>query len=88
MIGSPLKLASSMIGSSASGGNRPRARSTLARTAARALSLSKSASNSRLTIAMLWRAAEFISFRPSMDCSSTSSGLTSRRSESSGLTPG
>ncbi len=31
---------------------------------------------------------EFISFRPSIDWSSVSSGLTSRRSESSGLTPG
>ncbi len=77
-----------MIGGRASGGNLPRAMSTLALTSFRARSRSASGSNCRRTMAAFSTAWAFISLRPSVDCSSVSSGRTINRSESSGLTPG
>ncbi len=77
-----------ITGGRASGGKRPRAWSTLARTSFRARSRSASGSNCSSTTPALSTASPFISFSPSRDCSSVSIGRTSSRSESSGLTPG
>ncbi len=77
-----------MIGGRASGGNLPRAMSTLERTSFRARSRLAVGSNCSRTMAAFSTAWAFISLRPSVDWSSVSSGRTISRSESSGLTPG
>src|SRR5690606_5088986 len=74
-------------GSSASVGKNERAASTRSRTSCRARRASKPASNSSMTDAWPSLEIDTISFTPSSERSSCSSGLTSSRSASSGLMP-
>ena len=87
-IGRAEKLISSTIGCWASWGKSARARSTFSSTSASAASVSTSISNSNKMLATLDAATPSISFKPSMDLSSDSKGRTSKRSASSGDTPG
>ncbi|MNG14801.1 hypothetical protein D3C84_985870 [compost metagenome] len=85
--GNSATLTSLTVGSSASSGSLLRALSTFSRTSISAALASKPASNSRVTEACPSLASERISLTASRLRNSCSSGLTSRRSASSGLIP-